>query len=228
MSLCKHFPNVVFCNGSAHMHISVGMDPGQTRSVNKVKAMGQKGQVNDWPGVWDGGKAYILQLRWPHPSKYSIDSSNWSWPPRLTATMSRTSLFLHYKREKMWCNEILSFTIIFYGTNIEFSCCVWVLAQTLTSFWWKGGEEILIMFGFVNRTSIQCIYATKRLRKAGRDHCQANFSFCHMVRSHDVDRLTLLTWPGQYWLTRQLFDLIDRGSTGSRQHCTEWPMSLVW
>ena len=30
---------------------SVGMDPGQTRSVNKVKTMGQKGQVNQWRGT---------------------------------------------------------------------------------------------------------------------------------------------------------------------------------
>ena len=88
--------------------------------------------------------------------------------------------------------------------NIEFSCCFWVLAQTLASFWWKGGREILIMLGFVNRTSIQCIYATKRLGKAGRDLRRANFSFCHMVRSHDVDQLTLLTWPGQYWLTHPI------------------------
>ena len=127
-------------------------------------------------------------------------------------------IVLHYKREKRWYNEILSFTINFYSMNTKFSCCFWVLAQTLAPFWWKGGGESLTMLGFTNRTSIQCIYATKRLRKAGHDHCQVNFSFCHIVRSHDVDLLTLLTWPGQYWLTCQLFDLIDRGSTGSRQH----------
>ena len=45
------------------------------------------------------------------------------------------------------------------------------------------------MLGFVNRTSIQCIYATKRPRNAGHDHHQENFSFCHIVRSHDVDLL---------------------------------------
>ena len=47
------------------------------------------------------------------------------------------------------------------------------------------------MLGFVNRTTIQCIliYATKRLRNAGHDHCKESFSFCHIVRSHDVDLL---------------------------------------
>jgi len=208
---------------------SVGMDPGQTRSVNKVKTMGQKGQVNDWPGqsvAWDDGKAYIQQLRWLHLSKYGIDSSNWSRILRLTVTMSRTSLSLHYKWEKMRCNEIMSFKIIIYSMNIIFLCCFWVLAQTPAYFWWKRGGEILIMLGFVNRTSIKCIYVTKRLRKAGRDHHWANFSFFHMVRSHDVDLLTLLTWPGQYWLTHQLFDLIDRGSTGS-QHWRRASIKLL-
>jgi hypothetical protein len=38
---------------------SVVMDPGQTRSVNKVKSMGQKVKVNGQAVAWDTSRAHI-------------------------------------------------------------------------------------------------------------------------------------------------------------------------